>query len=281
MGDAQLNRPVTHTQGTTPGGVCYRVSQSEGATQRLLLVMGYAGSLRTWPLAFVEKLAQSFVVLSYDNVGTGLTAALAKPSDYTIAVMAQSIEEITNHLQWQRFHLLGYSMGGCIAMQYAHDHPAQIESLVLLSTTAGGKDRTRPAPEVRETLVNPPGATLWEMYLSTFELMFPEDVMPSVITAVRAIYEQSKDFLIGATTLSGHDLAFRSFDGKPLLSTLTMPVTVIAGSDDRLIALKDMQSLAAAVPHARLVVIPHCGHAPHIQNEAEVLAEITKQLPPA
>lgn len=280
MGDAFRNKPVTHTEAMTPGGVCYRISQTDGTTQRLLLVMGYAGSLRTWPLGFVEKLAQSFVVLSYDNVGTGRTAALAKPGDYSIAVMAQSIAAIAEHIEWHRFHLLGYSMGGCIAMQYAHDHLEQIESLVLLSTTAGGKDRARPEPAVRETLINPPGETLWEMYLSTFRLMFPEDVMPAVMSAVRAIYDQSKDFLIGATTLSGHDLAFRNFDGTTLLPVLTMPVTVIAGTDDRLIALKDMQSLAAHLPRAHLVVIPHCGHAPHIQNEAEVLAEIVKQLQP-
>lgn len=276
-----LLRPVIHTEAMTPGGVCYRISQADGDAPRLLLVMGYAGSLRTWPIRFIEQLAKSFVVLSYDNVGTGLTAALDTPNDYSISVMAQSIAEITDHLRWQHFHLLGYSMGGCIAMQYAHDHAAQIESLVLLSTTAGGKDRTRPAPEVRETLVNPPGATLWEMYLSTFQLMFPEDVMPSVMETIRGIYQQSKNFLIGATTLSGHDVAFRQFDGAPLLSALTMPVTVIAGDEDRLIAFKDMQSLAAKIPHARLLVIPHCGHAPHIQNEAEVLDAITQQLQPA
>ncbi|MFN8658474.1 MAG: alpha/beta hydrolase [Candidatus Obscuribacterales bacterium] len=276
-----LLKPVVHTEAATPGGVFYRISQTDGDAPRLLMVMGYAGSLRTWPIIFIEQLAQSFVVLSYDNVGTGLTAALATPNDYSISAMAQSIAEITDHLQWQHFHLLGYSMGGCIAMQYAHDHAAQIQSLVLLSTTAGGKDRTRPAPEVRETLVNPPGATLWEMYLSTFQLMFPEDVMPSVMETIRGIYEQSKNFLIGATTLSGHDVAFRQFDGAPLLSALTMPVTVIAGDEDRLIAFKDMQSLAAKIPHARLLVIPHCGHAPHIQNEAEVLDAITQQLQPA
>lgn len=236
--------------------------------------MGYAGSFRTWPISFIEHLAQTFVVLSYDNLGTGLTAAPPRVEDYTIARMAQSASEVADDAGWTRFNLLGYSMGGMIALQFAHDHAERVETLFLMSTTAGGASRIKAEPEVSQTLVNPPGETLWDMYVSTFKIMFSEERFPQVLSSIQGIYDQTKDFIISSTTLAGHDQAFRSFDGTRWLRGLTMPVTILVGADDRIISCQDALAMSAQLPQARLVVIPDCGHAPHIQNEDEVVAEI-------
>jgi pimeloyl-ACP methyl ester carboxylesterase len=239
-----------------------------------MLIMGYAGSFRTWPVSFVEGLAQTFLVLSYDNLGTGQTAPLARVEDYTIARMAQSVAEVSEDAKWTRFHLLGYSMGGCIALQYAHEHTAQVETLFLMATTSGGSGRIKAAPEVSQALINPSGETLWDMYLSTFKVMFSEERFPLVMTSIKGIYEQAKDFAISPTTLKGHDRAFKSFDGTSFVPALTMPVTILVGADDRLISCQDALAMGEQLPHARLVILPDCGHAPHIQNESEVIAEI-------
>lgn len=265
---------VQHRESITDSGICYRVSRSTTSKHRLVLVMGYAGSLRTWPLQFVEELAQRFEVLTYDNMGTGKTAPPAQMDGYSIAAMAATIHDIAYELRWPRFNLLGYSMGGCIAMQYALEHAGNVETLLLMSTTAGGANRVPAEASVRETLVSPGGNTLWDMYLATFSLMFSDEHLQAAMPVLKEIYEQSKDTLISGSTLSGHDRAMKAFDLTEQLKNLKLPVTIITGADDKVVPAQNSQFLADNIAKSRLVVIPDCGHAPHIQAEALVIDEI-------
>lgn len=267
-------KPVSHQDSKTDKGVFYRLSTSPQSVARLVMVMGYAGSLRTWPSSFVDNLAQHFAVLTYDNIGTGLTAPPSAIEDYSISRMEQSLQDVVEHLGWNRFHLLGYSMGGCIAMQHAYQHPAQVETLFLMSTTCGGATRVRPSAEIGQTLVNPPGNSLWEMYVSTFRTMFSEENFEGAMESIKQIYEQSKDYLVSDTTMVGHDRAFKSFDGNSLITALKMPTTVLAGADDKIISCRDGEAMAAKVANAKLIELENCGHAPHIQYESLVVSEL-------
>lgn len=255
----------------TESGIFYRMTSTTTSGDCLVLVMGYGGSLRIWPATFINKLAQNFKVITYDNRGTGLSIVPENPEDYSIKLMADDLHEVIKALDVSKHHLLGYSMGGCIALQYAHDHQAQVKSLFLISSTAGGALYAKPDKEVSSALANPQGKTLWDIYMSTFSLMYSPDAFERCMPTFKAIYEVSNLLPTRPLALAGHSHAFKGFDGSSYLSAFKMPTTILAGKEDRLMPVKNSENLAANIAGANLILWEDCEHGPHIQQEDSVV----------
>jgi pimeloyl-ACP methyl ester carboxylesterase len=267
---------VTDIEGKTASGIYFRQSSTPDSRDALVLVMGYAGSGRIWPRGFVDKLAQKYTVITYDNRGTGFSIVPQDPQEYTIKKMSDDLDEVVDQLGIRQLHLLGYSMGSCIALQYAHDHAAKVKTLFLLSGTAGGALYVKPSGEISAALAHPQGDTLWELYMSSFRLMYSPETLKRVEPQLREIFEASKDTPTTTAGLLGHSNAFGRFDGPAFLVGLKMPTTILAGQDDRLMPVQNSENLAKAIPGARLVLVPDCQHAPHVQCEDLVIREIEK-----
>jgi pimeloyl-ACP methyl ester carboxylesterase len=265
---------IKQVEATTAGGIHCRGTQTSQSGETLVLTMGYGGSLRIWPQSFVETLATTYTVITYDNRGTGLSIVPSDPQEYTIKAMADDLYTVVDLLKVDAFHLLGYSMGGCITLQYAHDHGDQVKTLFLLSTTAGGAMYVKPLPEISRALANPEGSTLWDMYMSSFRLMYSTEALTNCEPALRAIFENSKDFATKPDGLKGHSNAFKNFDGTAYLTGLKMPTTILTGADDRLMPPGNSENLASAIPNATFVKLPNCEHAAHVQDEKQVITEI-------
>jgi len=267
---------VTDIEGKTASGIYFRQSSTPDSRDALVLVMGYAGSGRIWPRGFVDKLAQKYTVITYDNRGTGFSIVPQDPQEYTIKKMSDDLDEVVDQLGIRQLHLLGYSMGSCISLQYAHDHAAKVKTLFLLSGTAGGALYVKPSGEISAALAHPQGDTLWELYMSSFRLMYSPETLKRVEPQLREIFEASKDTPTTTAGLLGHSNAFGRFDGTAFLVGLKMPTTILAGQDDRLMPVQNSENLAKAIPGARLVLVADCQHAPHVQREDLVIREIEK-----
>ncbi|HEX8982967.1 MAG TPA: alpha/beta hydrolase [Ktedonobacterales bacterium] len=110
----------------------YESEQGSGASERLLLVHGNASSAR-----FFEEFIASFPdysIVAPDLRGYGATEA--RPTDGTRGMRDYSddLEALVVALGWERFHLLGWSLGGVIVMRYAIDHPERVATLTLHAT---------------------------------------------------------------------------------------------------------------------------------------------------
>lgn len=105
--------------------IAFRV-QGEGPP--LVLVMGYRLSSAAWPVPFIDALARQFSVITLDNRGTGQSD---KPVDgYAIANMARDLAGLLDELKIPHTHILGYSMGGAIAQEFARQFPDRVSGLV-------------------------------------------------------------------------------------------------------------------------------------------------------
>lgn len=259
----------------TEGGIFYRTTTTPTSGNYLVLVMGYGGSLRIWPATFVNKLARTFKVITYDNRGTGLSIIPENPEEYTIKAMADDLHEVVKALGLAKHHLLGYSMGGCIALQYARDCQEQVKSLFLISTTAGGTFYAKPNKEISDALANPEGKTLWDIYMSTFRLMYSPEAFERCMPTFKAIYDVSNLLPTRPLALAGHSHAFKNFDGSSYLADFNMPTTILAGKEDRLMPVKNSENLAANIAGSNLVLWDDCEHGPHIQEEDAVVQLIS------
>jgi pimeloyl-ACP methyl ester carboxylesterase len=266
--------PVSVTEAKTPGGIFFRKTQTPTSKATLALIMGYGGSLRIWPTSFIETLAQKYVVITYDNRGTGLSVIPERSEDYSVKSMSEDFAEVLHVVGSKSHHVLGYSMGSCIALQYAHENQASVRSLFLMCGTAGGALFVKPEKEMSNALANPQGASLWDIYVSTWKLMFAPEALERCRPKFEQIYENSKLLPTKLVALAGHSHAFRGFDGSEFIADLEIPTTILAGADDRLMPVDNSKNLANHIAASRLILIDNCEHGPHVQDEELVLEAI-------
>ena len=272
--------------GRTAGGIYYRltpcIAQGIGKdAPTLALIMGYGGSCRVWPQTFIDKLTQRVNVITYDNRGTGTSFLPASEEEYTIPLMAEDLSEVVHTLadtlsDPAPIHVLGYSMGGCIAIQYALAHAKETRSLFLLSTTGGGRLMHRPDRELSYALANPQGKTMWDVYDWTFRLMYATANYERALPKLKLLYEQARATPTRPQALKGHSHAFKHFDAADNLDKLSMPVTIMTGADDRLMPPQNSRALAEAIKQAKVVEVEDIEHGVHIEQEDLVVAEIFK-----
>ncbi len=251
-------------------GIYFQKFGNFEASPALVLVMGYGGSSDAWPKPFLEALAKDYAVVVLDNRGTGRSPKGDPENAYSIEVFAEDLAGVLTTAGVKECHLFGWSLGGCIALEYAHQYPKNIQSLTLMSTIGGGPLYTRPPQEMLDAMVNPTGETLWDLYLCTWRQCFSEKGLQKHEKDLQAIFEESKKNLSPLTALHGHMRAYLGFDSSSWVSQLKTPTLVITGEKDRLTPPVNSEVLAKKIPGARLVKLPG-EHCPHIENPEAVL----------
>jgi pimeloyl-ACP methyl ester carboxylesterase len=121
-----------------------------GHGHALLLIHGMAGSSATWR-AIIPQLSKKYRVIAPDLLGHGMSA---KPrGDYSLGAFAVFLRDLLDELGVDRATVIGQSLGGGIAMQFAHQHRDYCERLVLIGSGGLGPDLS---PVLR--MLSAPGA---------------------------------------------------------------------------------------------------------------------------
>src|SRR6202007_2102292 len=102
--------------------------------ETIVLINGLADDLTTWELQVAEFLAAGYRVLRFDNRGVGASAKPAGP--YSSRLLADDAKALVDSLGVTDFHLMGVSMGGMIAQEYALSYPGDLRSVTLGCTYA-------------------------------------------------------------------------------------------------------------------------------------------------
>ena len=100
--------------------------------ETIVLINGLADDLETWVLQMDDLLDAGFRVLRFDNRGIGSSSKPAGP--YSSRMLADDAKALADHLGLAGFHLMGISMGGMIAQEYAIAHGGDLRSLTLACT---------------------------------------------------------------------------------------------------------------------------------------------------
>jgi len=113
-----------------PGDLnAYHAVYGEG--ESLLLLHGLGSSTRDW-LYQLDDFAKCCRVVTPDLRGYGQSNH--PPGPYFIQQMSEDVFALVNYLEIPGFHLLGYSMGGAVALQFALDHANSVDKLVVVSS---------------------------------------------------------------------------------------------------------------------------------------------------
>ena len=229
----------------------------------------------------MPALAEHYTVIAPDLLGHGQSA---KPrGDYSLGAYASGIRDLLTVLEKERVTLVGHSLGGGVAMQFAYQFPEWAERLVLVASGGLGKEVspllkavTLPGaeyvlplllhPRIRETAEWPgavarrvgwrPGDTLAEVWRSYTTLTDRHGQMAFVHT-VRSVID------VAGQRVSAHDRLYLAE---------AVPTLIVWGDHDRIIPVSHAHRAAEAIPGARLEILEGAGHFLPWRNADQFLA---------
>lgn len=267
-----------------PGGVrAHYRDQGQGPT--IVLLHGFSASLHTWE-PWVRRLSGDYRLVSIDLPGHGLTRT---PDGYVTSVQGNVafVKAAAEQLHLPPFVLVGNSMGGGVAWNYALAHPQDLRAIVLVSP--GGwprQEENEETPLVFKMMGSPVGRTILR-YADPRPVAGPglKDAYLDEKLVTPAVVDRYVDFARApgrrAMLLSRRPQQQAT---PQTFAAVSVPTLILHGEQDKLIPVADGKAMAQAIPGARLIVYPQVGHIAMEQipdRSAADLRAFVEGLPPA
>jgi pimeloyl-ACP methyl ester carboxylesterase len=263
--------------------VSYRIV-GEGPV--VVLLHGIAGSSATWE-EIMPSLAEGFTVIAPDLIGHGESSK--PPAEYSMGAYASSVRDLLTVLGHTHVSVVGHSLGGGVAMQFAYQYPEMCERLVLVSSGGLGRElnpilrlaalpgaewllprlcssRLRDAVDVGAKTLGRAGLRtgtdlreVWRSYVSLFDA----EARQAFIQTVRTVID------IGGQRATALDRLYLA---------AKIPTLVLWGDQDPMIPVAHGRAAHAAIPGSRLVVFEGAGHFPHIDAPLRFVRELADFL---
>lgn len=231
-----------------------------GHASNLIFVHGLGSSGMTWA-ANIGVAAEKYHVYAPDQIGFGNSA---KPLiDYKIETFVEFLAGFMRALGIPKAALVGNSLGGWIAADFAVQHPEMVDKLVLVD--AAGMRRVGPTPQPAIDL-NP--SSLESMRKILESVVYDKRIVTDQF--VRQAFEQhlrSGDGYTIARVMAGIVSSDQYEDQKA--SAINSPTLVLWGHDDALIPLSSAERYQKAIRGSKLVVFSQCGHIPQLEKSLQ------------
>jgi pimeloyl-ACP methyl ester carboxylesterase len=261
----------------------------------LLLIMGLGGQLTSWPPNMIERLTgHGYRVVVFDNRDAGLSThldAAGTPNiigmlarmpgvepPYRLEDMADDTAGLLDALGIERSHVLGISMGGMIAQEFATRYPERTLSLCSVMSRSGEPGKGMPTNEGMQALLRPPARTRDQAIAQSMDarrvIRSPDFAFDEEFELDRATAAYDRAYNpVGTARQLGAIMSQR--DRTEDLGGLgSIPTLVIHGSKDPLVLPDGGVSTADAIPGAELLIIEGMGH----DLPAEAMDEIVEAV---
>ena len=231
----------------------------KGEGDPVVLIGGFGMTKEGW-VEQVAPLAKHFRVITFDNRGVGESTVPSEP--FTIDDMADDVAGLLDHLEIDRAHLFGVSMGGLITQALLLDHPGRVWKAVLGCTSHGGRHAVQPEPEVMEALASAtiPGISAEESIRRRLPFLFSDRFVREEPERVEVFLTRSVQYQPTPEGATGQLKALSFFNVKRRLGEISRPVLVMTGSEDRMMPPENAGLLAEGISGARLYVVEGTGH---------------------
>ena len=247
----------------------------------LLLIMGFTAQMVAWEEEFCQQLAdRGHFVVRFDNRDCGLSTKLhgvpsnsdavimaammeteMPPVPYTLSDMAADAMKVLDHLNIERAHIMGASMGGMIAQTVAIEHPHRVKTLISIMSQPGELTVGQPTQEAMELIVTPAPsdrdeyiafAPKWQLWQSKKYRSDEVSRRNAIRDFDRSNYPEGGPRQMAAIYASGSRA-----EG---LQKLQVPTLVIHGTDDQLITPSGGERTAELIPNSTLLMVEDMGH---------------------
>jgi len=277
---------------TLPGRRTFEYVALGGGPETLLVHPGGPGLTYHYLRALLRLASTDLRVVLFHPRGVGHSWAPRRTVDLTVASLATDVERLRRALAIRHLHLLGYSAGGFVALEYAHRYPERLRSLLLCATAGSGDEvqaanrrmvAAAPAPQRRRlraltrarAFETPEYRKLSEAIAEPFQTRFlrtvPRDwkATRSSPTVYRAMMCRSGDeFAV--------DGSIASWDGRPYYATITVPTAVIVGKYD--FFFPSAARAGRSIRSARMTVLARSSHMAILEQPEQFLRAVRSFL---
>jgi pimeloyl-ACP methyl ester carboxylesterase len=244
----------------------FKIAYAEGGTgDTIIMVHGYAGNKDNW-VYLAKYLTPNYRVIIPDLPGNGDSS---KPQDVSYSHMSQveRLNLFAKVLNLKKFHLVGNSMGGNIAGNYAADYPDMVKTLALLDASGANAPVKSEFVLLLEKGTNPfmiRDAKDFDKFLEFVFVKPPK--LPSFMKQYLA--EQA----VAAVPLNKKIIGDMMLDLLTLeikLNKITAPTLILWGDTDRVVHISSVPIFEKGIKNSKSVIIKECGHVPMIEKPAE------------
>lgn len=201
----------------------------------------------------LPTLACGHQVIAVEYQAHGHTADITRP--LTTEQIADDVSELLRQLRIERADVMGYSMGGLAALQFAARHPEQLRRLVLISSGFGQGAWT---PELKQFMasIDPQNAPWADYWKAEFQKYAPRpEQWPAPLVRIKESFATSRD-------LTAQQVA-----------AVNAPTLIVVGDRD-VVPLDHILVLYRTLPHAQLAILPNTDHYPGVPAHGAQVAEM-------
>lgn len=265
-----------------------------GRGQPIVVLHGGPDFDHSYLLPDLDRLANSYRLIYYDQRGRGRSAEGVRAEDVTLASDIADLDKVREHYRLPTTAILGHSWGTVLALEYAIRHPERVSRLILMNPAPASAadfrqfrkerlknmgadlDRLRAVAATDGYKAGDPDAVV-AYYRIHFKaaLARPEDyerlmaiMKPSFTTSEAILKARHVEDRLMADTWSSD-----GYDLLPKLRSLKVPTLILYGDHDFIPSFV-AQHIAEAVPAARFVTMKECGHFAYLECPEPVRKEI-------
>jgi 4,5:9,10-diseco-3-hydroxy-5,9,17-trioxoandrosta-1(10),2-diene-4-oate hydrolase len=237
----------------------------------LVLLHGLGGSLETFQ-ANIDFFAQEYDVIAIDFPGFGYSD---KPATrYTIHFQVLKLKRLLDQLQLDNIYLAGHSMGGAIAIHFAHLFASRVKKLILICNAGMDKQihyllrlSAIPLSPLIFDLGHVSGISqmlkncVYNSDIITSELIHLYQDIFEQHNSVHAYFSQLKSFV----TIYGQEKSFL-ISTREKLPQLIMPTLIIWGNNDRILPVSHAKIAHDNIHNSECIFFDNCGHIPQLEK---------------
>ena len=230
-----------------------------GKGEPLVFIPG-AGSTMDGFFRHIPVFAKKYMVIAYDPRGAGRTEA--PDVHYSTETLADDLAGLLNAISIESVHIMGASMGGMIAQQFALRYPQRIRSLILACTKFGGPHDIPVDAEILEYWEHPKQLPPEESIRQSLRFGMSQEFIDNNPDLIKQIINKALESPRHVTTQSAMRqveaiLGHNTYDRLPEIKA---PTLVIHGDADRMSPVGNARILASRIPNAELVILKKMGH---------------------
>jgi 2-hydroxymuconate-semialdehyde hydrolase len=235
-----------------------------GEGEPVVLIHGSGAGVTSWANWHrnIDALASQFHVLAFELAGFGGSDL---PADLTFDDWTAHLEAVLDAQGWSQAHLVGNSLGGWVALEFASRAPERVKRLVAMG--AGGTEITQTSLVSKRAKFEPSPAAMRSL-LEQF--VIDPALVTDELVEHRLMYASTPAQLdaLAVTTAVRNKQRFERPLGAEQLGQVHCPVLLIHGVNDHLIPPESSLWIAKHLPDANLEVWPHCRHWSQLEQAA-------------
>ena len=252
------------------GDIELEIAEAGGGGRPLLMVHGFTGAKEDFGDWWGRLAERGWHVVAPDLRGHGASDHPPRTEDYSLGLFETDLLALVDDLGWDRFVLLGHSMGGMIGQVVAIEHPGRIDGLVLMDTVAGPPEGSSMAVTM---FVMKLGIRAARVNAFARLLRKPPPGSPE---SVRRLYAERPGYVdwlrakVLATSLTmakamSAELP-KGTDRLPALAALDVPVLVMVGEHDMPGFVEGSRRMAEEIPGASFALLEGAAHNPQLET---------------